>query len=497
MYIIKNAFTSIVRNKGRNFLIGIIILVIACTISITLAINNSSNSLIESYKSKYEIEATLDVNRDNMMGNFNPEDRTSSREEMSEMFSSARKVSVEDIESYANSEYVKSYYYTMSVFVNSKELEKAEMSFGDNENDRRGEVQMPSGGGRNDFLGNNQDSGDFTLKGYSSIDAMQEFIEGSYTITSGEVSDDFEADNCLINSELATLNEVEVGDLITIVDSEDEEKTYELTVTGIFEEKAETNNVGMSMFSNSANTIITNVNVIKKMAANNEDLSISTAPTFVLTSSSVIELFEAELTEKGLSEYLAVQTNLDQVDGATSTISNVKTFAITFLIITLILGTIVLLVINMINIRERKYEIGVLRTIGMKKSKVCFQFLSELLIVSFVALILGASIGATLSVPVSNSLLKSEISSSQNEQENIRDNFGKGNQPDFGGKTGGKGNFNGVVQVQAFDSIDAVVDLKVLVELLALGLIITLISGSSAMISIQKFSPLTILKERS
>ncbi len=496
MYIIKNALTSIVRNKGRNLLIGIIILVIACTISVTLAINNSSNSLIESYKSKYETEATLGVNRENMMGNFNPEDRESSREEMSEMFSSASNITVEDIESYADSKYVKSYYYTMSAGVNSDDIEKAEMSFGDDE-DGGGRGGFPGGlpGG---FGGDTQSSGDFTLKGYSSIEAMQEFIEGSYTITSGEVSEDFEADNCLINSELATLNEIEVGDTITVIDSENEDKTYKLTVTGIYEEKEESNNVGMSMFSNSANTIITNVNVVKKMSENNEDLSISTSPTFVLTSSEVVEDFGAELTEKGLSEYLSVQTNLDQVEGATSTISNVKTFAVTFLIITLILGTIVLLVINMINIRERKYEIGVLRTIGMKKSKVCLQFLTELVVISFVALIMGAGIGALVSVPISNSLLESEISSSQNEQEDIRNNFGQGGRPDFGGgMPGGKGNFSGVAQVQAFDSIDAVVDFKVLVELLALGLVITLISGSSAMVSIQKFSPLTILKERS
>ncbi len=496
MYIIKNALTSIVRNKGRNLLIGIIILVISCTISVTLAINNSSNSLIESYKSKYEVEATLGVNRENMMGNFNPNNSETSREEMSEIFSSASKITAADVEYLADSDYVKNYYYTMSVGVNSETIEKAEMTFRDEEN-IGGRGGFP-GGGNPGGMGREQASGDFTLKGYSSTEAMQEFIEGSYTITSGEVSEDFEAKNCLINSELATLNEIEVGNTITVIDSENEELSYELTVTGIFEEKEETNNIGMNMFSNSANTIITNVNVVKEISSANEELSVSVSPTFVLTNSDIVEEFEEELRGKGLSEYLSVQTNLDQVEGATSTISNVKTFAVTFLVITLILGTVVLLVINMINIRERKYEIGVLRTIGMKKSKVCFQFLTELMVVSFIALLLGAGVGAMISVPISNNLLESEISSSQNEVEDIKNNFGQGGRPDFGGgMPGGKSNFKGVVQIQAFDSIDAVVDFKVLIELLGLGLIITLISGSSAMISIQKFSPLTILKERS
>lgn len=95
---------------------------------------------------------------------------------------------------------------------------------------------------------NNNDSSDFTLKGYSSIDSMNDFIEGSYTITDGEVSTDFEGNNCIINNELATLNNIKVGDTITIIDSSNEDNTYELTVTGIYKEKGDSDN-GLKIFS--------------------------------------------------------------------------------------------------------------------------------------------------------------------------------------------------------------------------------------------------------
>ena len=49
MFIFKNACISITRNKGRNILIGAIILVIACACTITLAINNTASDLINSY----------------------------------------------------------------------------------------------------------------------------------------------------------------------------------------------------------------------------------------------------------------------------------------------------------------------------------------------------------------------------------------------------------------------------------------------------------------
>lgn len=484
MYILKNAITSITRNKGRNILIGLVILVIACATSITLAINNTSTNLINTYKSKYQTEATLGINRENMMKDFNPENKEETKENMQEKFSSISSISVDSIKKYADSDYVKSYYYTMKVGVNANNLEKASMT--SNSDNEKQDENRPE---RKEF--SNQTEGDFELLGYSSLNAMNDFIEGNYKITSGEVFTDFESDSCLINKELATLNNISIGDKITIVNSQDEDKTYELTVTGIYEESS--SDSGMNMFANSVNTIITNTNFIQKVSAEDEDLSVETSPTFTLTSSKVVNKFESELREKGLDDNLSVETNLDQVENSTKTISNVKTFSITFLIITLVIGTIVLFVINMINIRERKYEIGVLRTIGMKKTKVAQQFLYELLIVAFTSLILGAGVGATLSVPVSNHLLQSEISSSKQETENIANNFGHGPEK----KQDRQNKFQGVTNVETFKSIDAVVDFKVLIELLGIGLVITLISCTSSIISIQRFSPLTILKESS
>ena len=45
MYIFKNAFTSIKRNKGRNILIALIIIVISAACAVTLAIRESANYL--------------------------------------------------------------------------------------------------------------------------------------------------------------------------------------------------------------------------------------------------------------------------------------------------------------------------------------------------------------------------------------------------------------------------------------------------------------------
>ena len=495
MYIFKNAFISIARNKGRNILIGIIVMVISCVCGVSLAIKNSADTLIESYQNQYEIEASIGVNRENMMGKMKPNEdsseseRKESRDEMIDTFNEISNITEDDIEKYGDSAFVKEYYYNMSVGVNSSELEKVSMQKSDEESS-----EMPDGGmrgpsGKENFM--NISSSDFTLIGYSSYNAMSDFITGKYSITDGEISEDLTKNTCVINSELAVSNDIEVGDKITLVDPSDEDNSVKLEVTGIYEETSENSDM-MGMFTSSANTIITNVSVINKFVKENDEIKVTTTPTFILTSKDVIEDFTNEVTEKGLSEYLTVSTNLDDVNASTETISNVSTFASTFLIMTFIIGAIVLFVINMINIRERKYEIGVLRTIGMKKSLLSLQFISELLIVSFVALILGACIGAGVSVPISNNLLQNEIESSQEKMNDIESNFG-------GGPSDKHGRFekvSGVIEVAQIDEINAAVDIKVLLELLGIGLLLTIISSSASMISIQKFSPLSILKER-
>ncbi len=529
MYIFKNAFTSIARNKGRNILIGIIIVVISAACAITLSIRNSASKIVTAYESKYNVEATIGMDREQLMqsllGKDNEDDEKNSQEDMINMFNDIEQVTVEEINTYGDSEYVSSYYYVYNASMDAEDLEEATDNLvkeTTTTTTKREEFQMPSGGPggggrpggskttttttkREEIFNAKAANGAFTVMGYSSYEAMSDFISGTYTITEGSVSEDFTSNNCVVSEELATINDLEVGDTIELVNPDDDDLTYELVVSGIYKESSDDSSDMTNMFSNSANTIITNAKMVEKIVSDDEDFSVTVTPTFILTGTDVAEKFAKEVKEKGLSEYYTVSDNVDTVTGATKSITNVKTFATTFLIITLIIGGVVLLVINMINIRERKYEIGVLRTIGMKKSLVVGQFMIELLVVCIFALLIGAGIGAVSSVNVANSLLENEISNASEDYEDKMSNFGdRGNTPPDMTNSDGKGNkqnrnmnFNGVVNIEQVDSIDAVVDYKVLLQLLAIGISLTIISSISSCVAIARFSPLTILKERS
>ena len=491
MFIFKNALISITRNKGRNILIGVIILVIACSCTITLAINNTASDLINSYSSAYDKELTLSFDRKNMMKDFDTKGEEG-REQAKEKFENIASYTIDDVKSFAESDHIESYYYTYSFSLNGKTIEKAEI-----------EADSQKGGpSRKGLMSKN--SLDFSLTGYSSVESMSEFINGTYTmseITENAWNVAFDGNYVFINEELASFNELALNDKIKLEDEDG--KTYEFEIIGIFKDNEESETSMMSMFSNSANLIITNANALVSIDKENDSINGSINPTFIIDDYANAETIQNNFYEKGLDENYVVQTNQEIAESGVSSVQNVKTFATTFLIITLLIGGIVLFVINMINIRERKYEIGVLRTIGISKLKLTMQFMAELLIVAFIALIIGAGLGATMSKTVSNSLLSNEIENSTNSSEQMKNNFGGIEERPIG-EGGNRGrnmsDFNkmsGTPNIQAYDSIDAVVNITVILELLAIGLSLVFVSSLASMISIQRFSPLTRLKERS
>lgn len=513
MYILKNSLVSIMRNKGRNILIGIIILVISCSTTVTLAIRNTANNLVKNYEEAHDIIASISFDRKQLSNNF--QGGEDSQKSNIEAFNNIESISLDDVKKYGESDYLKGYYYMYATSLNSDSLSKATDSYEYEVEDTQTTTSSSStttggsdgmgrgpGSEKHTITNNNTTTvitrtkekfestknltGDFELDGYSSYDAMTNFVSGTYQITEGEMISDFKNLECVISSELAALNEITVGQTITLKNP-NTEVTYDFVVKGIYKDNSDSND-SASMYSPSANTIITGSGVVEKIVADDSSLVTNITPSFIIQNEEAIEKFTEELKEKGLSEYYTVNTNLEKLQNATKSIENLKTFATTFLIITLIISSIVLFVINMINIRERKYEIGVFRTIGVSKFKLTIQFVLELLIVTIIMLCIGAVCGTFLSKPVGNTLLQNEIESNAAEEEQISDNFGRGQMPM---------EYKGTVAVEPINSIDAVVDFTVIAQLLNIGVLLSFISSLASMISIQRFSPLTILKERS
>ena len=95
MYILKNAWISIMRNKGRNILIAIIVMVISASCAVTLAIKESANDIVSAYQEKNPVEATIGMDRNRLLDSLREEN--TSQEKMINAFNDIKLLTEEEI----------------------------------------------------------------------------------------------------------------------------------------------------------------------------------------------------------------------------------------------------------------------------------------------------------------------------------------------------------------------------------------------------------------
>lgn len=536
MYIFKNALRSINRSKGRNILIGIIIFVIALSSCVALSIREAAEQAREDSLENLEITAQISVNRQNMMAG--QEDKESMKEALSNM----EDLSLEDMQTYAQLSNVKDFYYTASASLNGTDEFEAVDTTGTSDSstedsdtqstDESQQAMIPEGMGQEggqsapeakDMGGRMGVQGDFTLTGYSSDASMTDFVSGSKSITEGSMFPENDAENnCIISQELATYNGLGVGDTITLVNPNKEEETYTLTISGIYQssETEESSGSMMGGFSasfDSANQIYTSYENLSAMAAASEEnadvttdettgmesttaLKSQTTGTYAFADTENYEAFQETVEGEVGDNYSVTSTDLSQYEQSLLPLENLSKYAGYFLIIILAIGGVILVVLNIFNIRERKYEIGVLAAIGMKKGKIAVQFILELLCVTFAVILIGAAAGAAVSVPVTNKLLEQQIESTTSQSEEQTSNFGRapGEQGSNMGQMPGRdvASATGNGAASYINEISSATNITVIMQMIGIGILLTIISGCVAVVFILRYDPLRILSNR-
>ena len=560
MYIVKNALRSIWRSKGRNILIGLIALVIAVSACIALSIKEAAVKAREDTLSLMNITAQISLDRQSMMQGTmgepseDGEQPSFDRDAMKEMIQGGSELSLDEYETYATAESVQSSYYTLSATLNaSGDLEPIDTMgtfSGSDSTDTDSADATDKGfgggdmGGGRDFKGMMGTQGDFTVVGYSCDEAMTDFVSGNSYITDGTVFDENTTENeCIISEELATYNNLSVGSEITLANPNNTDEIFTFTVVGLYAGESSSSGDFMGGFStstDSANKILTSYEALKalcdtssesaeEVTDENSGLTSSTAVagtlsyTYVFSDVDAYEAFADEATALGLSEdYTISSSDITEFENSLVPLENLSQTATYFLIVVFAIGGIILIVINMFNIRERKYEIGVLTAIGMKKGKVALQFITELFVITLAAIIVGAGIGAACSVPVTNALLSAQISSNQQTQDNMTAGFGRETNAGGGGmtamtppdSTGGdsteapempdsdKGGFSGFMSdmkdsaANYISEVSYSTDLVVILQLILVGIGLTLISSLASLLFIMRYEPLKILTGR-
>ncbi len=542
MYIVKNAMRNLLRSKGRSILVGLIVLVIAAASCLALSIRQAAARARTSGLDSLQITAQIAMDRQAMM--------QQTQQQGGDMLASLQNLSsltLEEMQHYATSSYVKDFIYTLTTSADAGEELTAVDTSGSSESEEAGSepgdgAGFPGApddgrGGRTPPQGMGT-QGDFTLVGYSSLDAMTAFINGTSQITDGAV---FEVDSadpvCVISDELATLNGLEVGGTLTLLNPNDQEEAILLTIAGIYHnDTAAVAGDGMmrgfSAASDPANQIylsypalkaITDASAAAAQTVTDEEtgrtsttaLREQVSGTYIfselngLSAAKNYEAFQEDVKSLGLPDgYTVTSSDVESYEQSLVPLENLSRFALWFLVVVLAAGGVILVVFHIFQIRERKYEIGVLTAIGMRKSKVAAQFLVELFAVTFVFLLAGTAIGAAAAVPATNALLASQIASQQNQMASLDQNFGRpggaqqmaapsGDLPDDApqGAFGGFEKF-GRGMVDYLSEVSTATDWVVVGQLLAIGLALTLVSACVAVAFVMRYEPLKILSER-
>ena len=465
MYLLGNAMKNLIRNKGRNILIAAIMLAIIVSTVVTLTINNAASKVIDDIRldlgSRVEIRQDFIEMRQSGLG----------RED-------ASYISIENFMSYAQSDYLRKAIYNADMYAWSDTF-RAVDDYSENPGDTtrvndNGEVVLVE---------------TCKLISTSEPDTLAEFGALREIARGGMFGD---LGECIISGDLAALNNLDVGDLIELRGSYAADKTYSLVIAGIYSDATEdyTNwflSANGRFADNRRNEIITSFETL--MSAGWEtNAGLDMKMEYFLKDPDDIRDFEAEVRSIGLPVTYNVSINQAAYDKVTGPLSGVKGAAVTFMTVALILGAIVLALLSFMAVRERKYEVGVLRAMGMDKGKVAFGILAEAVIISAICLVIGLGAGSAMAQPIAAGMLGGRVAASETESG------GGANKVLF---AGGQMQTDDYAQGYEPESeIQVNLSTDIIAQIIIITLALTALSCVIGIVIIAQYEPLKILRER-
>ena len=505
MNFIKRAWLVIKAKKGRTALLILVTSAILIFVLAGLIIKNTADSAVESAKSKAGATVTLSVNREAMMKAFTPNNNSS--DTSSDNNSATTSVDLTTAKSIAEKDSVASYLFTTTTTATAgDDISAISISSSASSSDDLSDSNQPPSRG-----GVEMTSGDFTITGVNSTDNVSDFTSGTSEITDGiGITSDTADNSAVISSDLADANGLSVGDTFTVTTTVDgTETSYTLTIVGIYENSSTATTAQMrSNASNPQNNIYTNLTTADTMKGETDTLD---SAIYTLSNPEDMDDFVDEVESEIDTDSYSVTSSDEIYEQMLSPLNNISSIAQNIVILVAIAGAVILTLIVILSIRERRYEIGVLMSLGENRIKIIGQFFMELFMVTVVSLIIASFAGNFVGNALGNQLLSS-TSTKQSIQNSGQNNGGPGqgtnssdsNNSDSGqksgspGDSGGRGDMGNMVSMatsstQEIDDLDIKLTGTDVVKLGGIALLISFISTILASIGIIRMKPKDIL----
>ncbi|GFH41700.1 ABC transporter permease [Lactococcus hodotermopsidis] len=400
---------------GRTLLLIVTFSAILIFVLSGLVIHNSAKKAIETAKKETGATVTLSVNREAMMKKAR-EAMSESSEGKNMMKLEMTPVKLSDATAISELSGVKSYNFVKEatatkgniepVANNEKATEPTIEQGGVEVEEIEGDGGRQAGGRGGKVEMSGMTMPDFTISGTNNLKTVNAFADGSSELTSGRLltANDEKTNNVVIEADLAEANDLKVGSTFTITDESD--KVYTLTVIGIFKSTASADSMGMTFnFMNPSNKMYTSLTFANTLEGTTDTLE---SATYHLENPEKSESFVKAAQKLVDTETYSVTSNDAMYQQMLAPLNNVAKFARNIVLLVAIAGTIILSLIVILTIRERRGEIGILMSMGESRFKIIGQFFVELFLVMLVAVGLAATSGNLVGNAIGSQLLSSQ-----------------------------------------------------------------------------------------
>ncbi|HAM1364542.1 TPA: ABC transporter permease [Listeria monocytogenes] len=500
MNFFKRAWLSMKARKGRSILQLIIFTVVCVLILSGFTIQSAADKASELAREQLGGTVTLTVDREKQMQAMRDEAASSdsSSTESKPQFESSP-IDVSDANELAKLNHVASYNYYSSTQALASGFDPIESS-GDtsssnDESSTTAETQGPGGGQG----GPQMVDADLSISGLLDSATSTDFEAGTSELTSGVAitSADKDKNVAMVEENLAEENDWKVGDSFTVTSSDGNTKVT-LKIVGIYKTTDSGSDMAQNFsFLNPYNKVYVPYTVANTIKGSDYKNTVNSA-VYTMDDAANISAFEKEAKKVDSIDWdtFKLDANDTLYQQMIGPINSVASFSKNVVYIVSIAGALILGLLVMMQVRDRKYEMGVLLAIGEKRGKLIAQFFVEILIVALVSFGLAAASSHYVAQLAGNQLLAQQ-NSSTNETTTSTENRGPGG----GGGQGGPGGFGQSVSnltknTEQIKELDIQVTLEDMLKMGGIGIGIAFISVLLPATLVLRMNPKTILTKQ-
>ena len=240
------------------------------------------------------------------------------------------------------------------------------------------------------------------------------FSSGVFTIKEGKNIGENDKNSIIVHEEFAKQNNLKLGDEVNLelldIEKSGKIKSHKFKIIGIFSGKKQETYTGLSS-DFSENMVFVDYSTSQQILNKSENNKIANKILMYSGSAESTDLALNKLKELKIDESkFFVEKDSNAFEESLESVSGIKHIIKIMTYSIMLGGMVVLLLILILWLRERIYEIGIFLSIGISKIQIIMQFIFELIFISIPSIISSLFLGNVLLKVIVDGFINSEDS---------------------------------------------------------------------------------------